>query len=49
MLTIIYPEAFTRGLNGTAQGAGFEGCFAREQDGNVAKDATAADASVMVW
>jgi hypothetical protein len=34
MLTIIYPEAFTRGLNGTAQGPGFDGCFAREQDGN---------------
>ena len=34
MLTIIYPEAFTRGLNGTAQGPGFEGCFVREQDGN---------------
>jgi hypothetical protein len=34
MLTIIYAEAFTRGLNGTAQGPGFEGCFAREQEGN---------------
>jgi hypothetical protein len=34
MLTIIYAEAFTRGLNGTAQGSGFDGCFAREQDGN---------------
>jgi hypothetical protein len=34
MLTIIYAEAFTRRLNGTAQAPGFEGCFAREQDGN---------------
>ena len=34
MLTIIYPEAFTRGLNGTAQGPGFDGCLARERDGN---------------
>ena len=37
MLTIIYPEAFTRGLKGTAQGPGFEGCFARERDGNMRK------------
>lgn len=34
MLTIIYPEAFTRGLKGAAQGPGFDGSFAREQDGN---------------
>jgi hypothetical protein len=34
MLTIIYAEAFTRGLKGTPQGPGFEGCFAREQDRN---------------
>jgi hypothetical protein len=47
MLTIIYPEAFTRGLNSTAQGSGFDGCFAREQDGNEAKSATVADAVVM--
>jgi hypothetical protein len=42
MLTIIYPEAFTRGLNGTAQGPGFEGCFAREQDGNEGQTALSA-------
>jgi hypothetical protein len=47
MLTIIYPEALTRGLNGTAQGSGFDGCFAREQDGNEAKSATTADRGVM--
>jgi hypothetical protein len=34
MLTIVYAEAFTRGLNGAAQGPGFEGCFVREQDKN---------------
>ena len=34
MLTIIYPDAFTRGLKGAAHGSGFDGCFAREQDGN---------------
>ena len=47
MLTIIYPEAFTRGLNGTAQGPGFDGCFAREQDGNGAENDTAANPAVM--
>lgn len=47
MLTIIYPEAFTQGLNGTAQGTGFDGCFAHEQDGNEAKSATTAVAVVM--
>ena len=48
MLTIIYPEALTRGLNGTAQGPGFEGCFAREQDGNMGKSAHPAAAAVIV-
>ena len=38
MLTIIYAAAFTRGLNGTAQGPGFDGCFAREQDRNAAEN-----------
>ena len=37
MLTIIYAEALTRGLNGIAQGPGFEGCFAREHDRNMRK------------
>ena len=37
MLTIIYPEAFRRGLKGAAQGPGFDGCFAHEQDGNRGK------------
>ena len=48
MLTIIYPEAFTRGLNGTVQGPGFEGCFAREQDRNMRKSARPAPAGVIV-
>ena len=48
MLTIIYPEAFTRGLNGTAQGPGFDGCFAREQDGNRRKFGDPAAAAVIV-
>jgi hypothetical protein len=47
MLTIIYPEAFTRGLNGTAQGPGFDGCFAREQDRNGVKSVTTAAPAVM--
>ena len=47
MLTIIYPEAFTRRLNGTAQGSGFDGCFAREQDRNGAKNAMTADPAVI--
>jgi len=34
MLTSVYNGAFTRALNRAAQGSGFEGCFAREQDGN---------------
>jgi hypothetical protein len=48
MLTIIYPEAFTRGLNGTAQGSGFEGCFASEQDRNMRKSAHSAPDGVIV-
>ncbi len=48
MLTIIYPEAFTRGLNRTAQGPGFDGCFAREQDGNGRKLGHPAAAAVIV-
>jgi hypothetical protein len=34
MLTIIYPEAFTRKLSRPSQGTGFGACFAREQVGN---------------
>jgi hypothetical protein len=34
MLTSVYNGAFTHGVNGIAQGSGFEGCFAREQGGN---------------
>ena len=48
MLTIIYPEALTRGLNRIAQGPGFEGCFARERDGNIWKSARLAPVSVIV-
>ena len=39
MLTSVYNGAFTRALKGTAQGPGFEGCFACEQDENTAKSA----------
>jgi hypothetical protein len=48
MLTIIYAEAFTRGLKGTAQGPGFDGCFARERDGNMRKSARPATAIIIV-
>jgi hypothetical protein len=34
MLTSVYKGAFTRRLRRAVQGTGFEGCFAREQDGN---------------
>ena len=47
MLTSVYNGAFTRGLKGTAQAPGFEGCFAREQDGNSAKSA-AMDKSAVI-
>jgi hypothetical protein len=47
MLTIIYPDAFTRGLKGAAQGPGFDGCFAREQDKNMAEMRHTADLVVM--
>lgn len=48
MLTIIYPEAFTQGLNGIAQRPGFDGCFAREQDGNGQKFGHPAASGVIV-
>jgi hypothetical protein len=34
MLTIIYPQAFTRRLSRLGQGTGFGACFVREQVGN---------------
>ena len=37
MLTSIYNDAFTRPVKAHAQRSGFEGCFAREQDGNRGK------------
>ena len=39
MLTSVYNGAFTLGLKAHVQGSGFEGCFAREQDGNRGKSA----------
>jgi len=39
MLTSVYSGAFTHTLKGAGQGPGFEGCFAREQDGNRRKSA----------
>ena len=48
MLTIIYAEALTRGMKGTPQGPGFDGCFAREQDGNGRKLGHPAAAAVIV-
>ena len=48
MLTIIYAEALTRGMKGTPQGPGFEGCFAREQDRNMRKSAHPAPAGVII-
>ncbi len=47
MLTSVYNGAFTRALKGTAQAPGFEGCFAREQDGNEHKSA-AVDKSAII-
>jgi hypothetical protein len=49
MLTSVYNGAFTRRLKGSAQGPGFEGCFAREQDGNRRKSTAVDKSAVMVW
>ena len=40
MLTSVYNSVFTRALKAHAQGSGFEGCFARERDGNRDKSAS---------
>ena len=48
MFTIIYAEALTRGLNGIAQGPGFEGCFTREQDRNTRKFVHPAPGGVII-
>jgi hypothetical protein len=47
MLTSVYDGAFTRGLKAQAQGSGFEGCFACEQDGNEGKSAARANTAVI--